>query len=62
MIDISLALLGRVNAQLHLITVAFPVKMIVGLALLSWLALLFPVLLRAGADATLRAAQALIAR
>jgi len=62
MIDISLALLGRVNAQLHLITIAFPVKMIVGLALLGWLALLFPVLIRAGADATLRAAQTLIAR
>lgn len=62
MIDISLALLGRVNAQLHLITVAFPVKMIVGLALLSWLALLFPVMMRAGADSTLRAAQSLIAR
>ena len=28
MVDISLALLGRVNAQLQLLTIAFPVKMI----------------------------------
>jgi len=38
------------------------VKMIVGLALLGWLALLFPVLLRAGAEASFRASHALIAR
>jgi flagellar biosynthesis protein FliR len=37
MVDISLALLGRVNAQLHLLTIAFPVKMVVGLALLGWI-------------------------
>jgi flagellar biosynthetic protein FliR len=60
MIDIALALLGRVNAQLHLTTVAFPVKMLVCLTMLGWLALLFPVLYRAQSSATLTAAQGLI--
>jgi len=46
LVDISLALLGRVNAQLQLLTIAFPVKMMVGLAIVSWLMLLMPVLLR----------------
>ena len=62
MIDISLALLGRVNAQLHLTIVAFPVKMLIFLTLLGWLALLLPVLYRAQSGAMLTAAQRLIAR
>jgi len=62
MIDISLALLGRVNAQLHLTIVAFPVKMLMFLTLLGWLALLLPVLFRAQSGAMLTAARGLIAR
>ena len=42
MIDISLALLGRINAQLQLLTLAFPAKMMTGLALLAAMAALFP--------------------
>jgi len=61
MIDISLALLGRINAQLHLLTVAFPVKMLVCLAMLGWLALLFPVLYRAQSATALSLARGLIA-
>ena len=61
MIDISLALLGRVNAQLQLVTIAFPVKMIVGLALLGWLMLLMPALFRAMASRSFEAARHLIA-
>jgi flagellar biosynthetic protein FliR len=61
MIDISLALLGRINAQLHLLTVAFPVKMLVCLAMLGWLALLFPVIYRAQSGAALTMARGLIA-
>lgn len=34
-IDISLALLGRLNAQLQLLSLSFPVKMLVALAVLS---------------------------
>jgi flagellar biosynthetic protein FliR len=50
MVDISLALLGRVNAQLHLLTIAFPVKMFVGLSLLGWIAVLLPALMRGGSE------------
>lgn len=62
MVDISLALLGRVNAQLQLLTIAFPIKMLVGLVLLSWLTLLLPVLFRADSGTTFAAARALISR
>lgn len=62
LIDISLALLGRVNAQLQLLTIAFPVKMMVALAIFGWLLLLMPVILRSGANDAFAAARALIAR
>ena len=61
MIDISIALLGRVNAQLQLTTVAFPIKMLVCLAMLGWMAMLFPVLFRAESGATMTMARGLIA-
>jgi len=61
MVDISLALLGRVNAQLHLITIAFPIKMMIGLTLLSWLALLLPALYRAGITTSFTAIRGLLA-
>jgi len=51
MVDISIALLGRINAQLHLLTIAFPVKMVVGLGLLAWISVLLPALIR-GASVT----------
>jgi flagellar biosynthetic protein FliR len=62
MVDISLALLGRVNSQLQLLTIAFPVKMMIGLALLGWLALLLPTLFRAGMSTSFATARGLIAR
>src|SRR5664279_1854191 len=43
LVDVSLALLGRINSQLQLLTVAFPIKMMVGLFVLSWVAMLLPV-------------------
>lgn len=61
MVDISLALLGRVNAQLQLLNLAFPIKMMLGLAMLGWLALLIPALYRASANGALAAAGKLIA-
>ena len=42
MVDVSLALLGRLNQQLQLISVAFPAKMLTALLVLSWVATLFP--------------------
>ena len=62
MIDISLALLSRVNAQLHLTVVAFPVKMLMFLTLVGWLALLFPVLFREQSGTVLVVARGLIGR
>ena len=60
MVDISLALLGRVNAQLQLLTIAFPVKMLIGLGLLSWTAVLLPALLRGGSAISFAAARSLL--
>lgn len=42
MVEISLGLLSRLNSQLHLTTLAFPVKMLMSLALLAWLVSIFP--------------------
>ncbi len=53
MVDIALALLGRLNAQLQLLSLAFPAKMLVALLMLGWMAAAVP----AHADAS-RAATA----
>jgi len=45
MVDVALALLGRINSQLQLLSVAFPAKMLVSLMVLNWVAALFPRLL-----------------
>jgi flagellar biosynthetic protein FliR len=42
LIDCALALLGRLNAQLQLISLAFPIKIVTALAMLAWVAPLFP--------------------
>ncbi len=42
MVDVALALMGRLNAQLQLLSLAFPVKMLIALLVLSWTAALFP--------------------
>jgi flagellar biosynthetic protein FliR len=46
MVDVALALLGRVNSQLQLLSLAFPAKMLTALIMLSWLASLFPRMMR----------------
>ena len=46
MVDVALALLGRINAQLQLLTLAFPAKMLITLIMLSWLSATFPRVLR----------------
>jgi len=62
MVDISLALLGRVNAQLQLLTIAFPVKMVLALMIFGWVAVLFPPIFRSTMDNSLLAAKSLFAR
>ncbi len=42
MVDVALALLGRLNAQLQLLTLAFPAKMLTALVMLSAVAAIFP--------------------
>jgi flagellar biosynthetic protein FliR len=42
MVDVALALLGRLNQQLQLLSLAFPAKMLTSLVMLSWVAALFP--------------------
>jgi flagellar biosynthesis protein FliR len=46
LVDVALALLGRLNSQLQLLSLAFPAKMLAALVMLSWIAPLFPRLLR----------------
>jgi flagellar biosynthetic protein FliR len=46
LVDVALALLGRINAQLQLLSLAFPAKMLLALLVLSWGAVLFPRILR----------------
>jgi flagellar biosynthetic protein FliR len=41
LIDISLALVGRINAQLHLISLSFPVKMMTAMALMALLSAMY---------------------
>jgi flagellar biosynthetic protein FliR len=55
MIDLALALLGRLNAQLQLISLAFPLKMLTSLAVLSWIVALMPRLVVQLAGAAWRA-------
>jgi flagellar biosynthetic protein FliR len=42
MVDVALALMGRLNSQLQLLSLAFPAKMLLALLVLSWIAALFP--------------------
>ena len=61
MVDISLALLGRVNSQLQLLSIAFPVKMFAGLSILGWICVLLPALLRGASAAGFAAIRSLLA-
>jgi flagellar biosynthetic protein FliR len=51
--DLSLALLGRINSQLQLLTLAFPVKMLGALAALAGMAALLPKVFEKSAQQTL---------
>ena len=42
LVDLSLALLGRLNAQLQLLTMALPAKIMTALFLLAWMSAVFP--------------------
>ncbi len=55
MVDIALALLSRVNAQLQLLTLAFPAKMLASMALLAALAGITPALYQEAAGRSIGA-------
>ena len=42
MVDVAMALMGRLNAQLQLLSLSFPAKMLVALLVLAWIAPLLP--------------------
>ena len=62
LVDIALALLGRINAQLQLLSLSFPVKMLTALLLFAWIAVLFPTVFRSHAEAMLGAVGGVVAR
>jgi flagellar biosynthetic protein FliR len=61
MVDLALALLGRINAQLQLLALAFPAKMLASMALLAAVAALMPALYRGAAEPVVSLARALAA-
>lgn len=60
MIDLALALLGRINAQLQLLSMAFPIKMMVALFAFAALLGLYPAIFERLARYALQALQAVI--
>ncbi len=60
MVEISLALLARLNAQLHLITLSFPIKMLLSLVLLAWLVSIFPKVFTQSAGPVLQVVRGLL--
>jgi flagellar biosynthesis protein FliR len=62
MVDLALALLGRINSHLQLLSLAFPAKMLASLAMLSAIAGLLPRVYQAYAGHLVTALQALVGR
>ncbi len=60
LVDISLALLGRINQQLQLLTLAFPVKMLMAQAILAAISVLFLPIYRGAAERTFSTLRALL--
>ncbi len=60
MVEISIALLARLNSQLHLMMLSFPVKMLLALMLLAWLVAIFPRVFERSAGEALRVIQGLL--
>jgi flagellar biosynthesis protein FliR len=60
MVDVALALLGRINSQLQLLSLAFPIKMLTGLAVLGWVAGVMPRLMGQSAAAAWTAARRIL--
>ncbi len=53
LVDLAMALLGRLNQQLQLLVLAFPVKMMAAVAMLATIAVMFPRVYRGYAEQVL---------
>ena len=60
MVEISIALLGRLNSQLHLMALSMPVKMLLAMVLLAWLVAVFPRVFERSSGEVLRLIQGLL--
>jgi flagellar biosynthesis protein FliR len=60
MVEISMALLARLNSQLHLMLLSRPIKMLLTLALFAWLLLIFPKVFGQSAGQTIQLVRALL--
>ncbi len=60
MVEISVALLARLNSQLHLIMLTFPLKMLLALVLLAWLLSVFPRVFEQSSGGFLKVMQGLL--
>jgi flagellar biosynthesis protein FliR len=61
MVEISLALLARLNSQLQIMRLVFPAKMLLALALFAWLLLIFPKVFNQSAGQAMQLVRALLA-
>jgi len=61
MVEISLALLTRLNSQLHLMQISMPLKMLLSLTLLGWLLLVFPQVFAQSASRAMQLVYSLLA-
>lgn len=62
LVDLTLALVGRINAQVQLLSIAFPLKMTIALCMLAWTLVAFPRVYEQHAGQALRLIARLIAR
>jgi flagellar biosynthetic protein FliR len=60
LVDVALGLVGRLNSQLQLLSLAFPAKMLAALMMLVWLAALYPRILLQFAGQAFGATQKLL--
>ncbi len=60
MVDLALALLGRINSQLQVTLLAFPLKLIIGLLMLSSMLVLFPTIFQSFANQCLTFARGIL--
>jgi flagellar biosynthetic protein FliR len=61
MVELSLALLARLNSQLQILSLSHPIKMLLALTLFAWLLLIFPKVFEQSAGPVLQLVRSLLA-